>query len=65
LTLGEEADFEVLNFLPALNLLRSKKLHSNTGTTFFAKRLLVAVFYISKITIPGKGLAMSFNLVSK
>jgi len=27
LALGEEADFEALNFLPALNLIRSTKLH--------------------------------------
>jgi hypothetical protein len=30
LVLGEEADFEALKFLPALNLIRSTKLHLTT-----------------------------------
>jgi hypothetical protein len=34
LALGEEADFEVLNFLPAPNLLRSTKLHLSTEPAF-------------------------------
>jgi hypothetical protein len=35
LALCEEADFEVLNYLPALNLLRSTKLHLSTEPVFF------------------------------
>jgi hypothetical protein len=38
LALGEEADFEALNCLPALNLIRSTKLHLSTEPAFFAKR---------------------------
>jgi hypothetical protein len=34
LRLGEEADFEALNFLPALNLIRSRKLHLSTEPAF-------------------------------
>jgi hypothetical protein len=34
LALGEEADFEALNFLPALNLIRSTKLHLTTEPAF-------------------------------
>jgi hypothetical protein len=34
LALGEEADFEALNCLPALNLIRSTKLHTRTETAF-------------------------------
>ena len=34
LALGEEADFEALNFLPALNLIRSTKLHLSTEPAF-------------------------------
>jgi hypothetical protein len=40
LALGEEADFETQNCKPALNLIRSIKLHLSTQTRFFAKRLL-------------------------
>jgi hypothetical protein len=32
--LGEEADFEALNCLPALNLKRSTKLHLSTEPAF-------------------------------
>jgi hypothetical protein len=32
--LGEEADFEALNCLPALNLIRSTKLHLSTEPAF-------------------------------
>lgn len=32
---GEETDFEALNFLPALNLIRSTKLHLRTEPAFF------------------------------
>jgi len=34
LALGEEADFEAQNCLPALNLIRSKKLHLSTEPAF-------------------------------
>jgi len=34
LALGEEADFEGPNCLPALNLIRSTKLHSSTEPAF-------------------------------
>jgi hypothetical protein len=34
LALGEEADFEVLNCLPALNFIRSTKLHLSTEPAF-------------------------------
>jgi hypothetical protein len=32
--LGEEADFEAQNFLPAQNLIRSTKLHLSTEPAF-------------------------------
>jgi hypothetical protein len=32
--LGEEENFEALNCLPALNLIRSTKLHLSTELTF-------------------------------
>jgi hypothetical protein len=34
LALGEEADFEALNCLPALNFIRSTKLHLSTEPAF-------------------------------
>jgi hypothetical protein len=34
LALGEEADFEALNCLPVLNLIRRKKLHLSTEPAF-------------------------------
>jgi len=34
LALGEEEDFEALNFLPALNLIRSTKHHLRTESAF-------------------------------
>jgi len=34
LALGEEADFEALNCQPALNLIRSTKLHLSTEPAF-------------------------------
>jgi hypothetical protein len=34
LALGDEADFEALNCLTALNLIRSKKLHLSTEPAF-------------------------------
>ncbi len=49
LALGEETDFEVLNCLPALNLIRSIKLPSSTEPAFlpnacYAFALLVRIF---------------------
>jgi hypothetical protein len=38
LRLGEEADFEALNCLPALILTRSSKLHLNNETAFLPNR---------------------------
>ena len=34
LALGEEADFEALNCLPALNLIRGRNLHLSTEPAF-------------------------------
>jgi hypothetical protein len=52
LALGEEADFEALNCLPALNLIRSTKLQLATEPAFlpnacyaFALLFLVSIFY--------------------
>ena len=36
LALGEEADFETLTCLPALNLIRSTKLHLSTEPAFLS-----------------------------
>jgi len=44
LALGEEADFETLNFLPALNLIRSTKLHSTTEPAFLPNACYRAFF---------------------
>jgi len=38
LALGEEADFEALNCLPALSLIRSTKLHLSTEPAFLPNR---------------------------
>jgi hypothetical protein len=35
LVLGEEADFEALNCLPALSFIRNKRLHLTTEPAFF------------------------------
>jgi hypothetical protein len=37
LALGEEADFEALNCLPAMNLIRSTKLHLSTEPPFLGR----------------------------
>jgi len=53
LALGEEADFEVQNFLPAQNLIRSTKLHLSTEPAFLPNAcyrvglLVVRMFYSS------------------
>jgi hypothetical protein len=46
LALGEEADFEALNCLPALNLIRSKKLHLSTEPAFLPNACYVAFFFV-------------------
>ena len=45
LALGEEADFEVLNCLPALNLIRSTKLHLSTEPAFLPNACYVLPFF--------------------
>jgi len=40
LALGEEADFEALNCLSALNLIRSRKLQFSTEAQLFCKTLV-------------------------
>ena len=44
LALGEEADFEALNFPPALNLIRSTKLHLSTEPAFLPNACYVPLF---------------------
>jgi len=44
LALGEEADLEALNFLPALNLIRSTKLHLTTETAFLPNACYLLAF---------------------
>jgi len=51
LALGEEADFEALNSLPALNLIRSTKLHLSTEPAFlpnacYAQCFLTVVLFL-------------------
>jgi hypothetical protein len=56
LALGEEADFEALNCLPALNLIRSTKLHLSTEPAFlpnacYAFALLLLIFIYFKYSL--------------
>jgi len=51
LALGEEADFEALNYLPARNLIRSTKLHLSTEPTFLLNACYGLVFFISLIVL--------------
>jgi hypothetical protein len=44
LALGEEADFEALNCLLALNLLRSTKLHLSTEPAFLPNACYMPLF---------------------
>jgi hypothetical protein len=44
LALGEEADFEAQNCLPALNLIRSTKLHLSTEPAFLPNACYVQHF---------------------
>jgi len=46
LALGEEADFEALNFLPALNLIRSTKLHLSTEPAFLPNACYAQCFFV-------------------
>ena len=45
LALGEEADFEALNCLPALNLIRSAKLHLSTEPAFLPNACYHQLFF--------------------
>ena len=47
LALGEEADFEALNCLPALNLIRSTKLHLSTEPAFLPNACYVRFLFWS------------------
>jgi hypothetical protein len=47
LALGEEADFEALNCLPALNLKRSTKLHLSTEPAFSPNACYGSFFFPS------------------
>jgi hypothetical protein len=44
LALGEEADFEALNCLPAMNLIRSTKLQLSTEPAFLPNACYVLPF---------------------
>jgi hypothetical protein len=43
---GEEADFEALNCLPALNLIRSTKLHLTTEPAFLPNACYMRFFFL-------------------
>ena len=45
LALGEEADFEALNCLPAQNLIRSTKLHLSTEPAFLPNACYALVLF--------------------
>ena len=51
LALGEEVDFEALNCLPALNLIRSTKLHLSTEPAFLPNACCAFVLSISLIIL--------------
>jgi hypothetical protein len=46
LALGEEADFEALNCVPALDLIRSTKLHLSTEPAFLPNACYVLPFFV-------------------
>jgi hypothetical protein len=48
LALGEEADFEALNCLPALNLIRSRKLQLTTEPAFLPNACYKLAFFQSR-----------------
>lgn len=68
LALGEEADFEALNFLPALNLIRSTKFHLSTESAFLPNAYLRFVLhcphycYFSKSRFTGSLLGIIASL---
>jgi len=47
LALGEEADLEALNCLPALNLTRSTKLHLSTEPAFLPNACYAVVLFFA------------------
>jgi len=50
LALGEEADFEALNFLPANNLIRSTKLHLSTEPAFLPNACYKPFYYLNRFS---------------
>jgi hypothetical protein len=48
LALGEEADFEAQNCLPALNLIRSTKLYLSTEPAFLPSACCAFVVFLGK-----------------
>ena len=55
LALGEEADFEALNFLPALNLIRSTMLHLSTEPAFLPNACYAFVLFLFVLSRPEIG----------
>ena len=51
LALGEEADFEALNCLPALNLIRSTKLQLSIEPAFLPNACYVTLILICRLTL--------------
>jgi len=49
LALGEEADFEALNCLPALNLMRSTTLHLSTEPAFLPNACYLPFFFLCSV----------------
>jgi hypothetical protein len=54
LALGEEADFEAQNCLPALNLIRSTKLHLSTEPAFLPNACYQQLFFLFCLPLPFK-----------
>src|SRR5690554_4039896 len=63
LALGEEADFEALNCLPALNLIRSTKLHLSTEPAFLPNACYMPLFYSFSVGLSNVGYP-SFHILS-
>src|SRR5690554_5246116 len=63
LALGEEADFEALNCLPALNLIRSTKLHLSTEPAFLPNACYMPLFYSFSVGLSNVGY-LSFHILS-
>jgi hypothetical protein len=51
LALGEEADFEALNCLPAQNLIRSTKLHLSTEPAFLPNACYAVGFLLCRLFV--------------